>query len=77
MGTSIGDLLRDKKPSEPEEFSVIRQFISERFSANCQLQIQNGAIIITVANSALAGSLQFELHELEEKTGKKLRIRIG
>ncbi len=78
MTDTLGDILGKRKQAEPSEFTEIRAFIRDRFNADCNLQLQNGHIVITVANSALAGSLQFELHNLEEKLGsKKLRIRIG
>ncbi len=77
MPDALGDILSNRKQAEPPEFTEIRQFILNRFNAPCKLQVQNGQIVISVASSALAGSLQFELHSLEEKTGKKLRIRIG
>ena len=79
MSDSLKDILASKKQSEPVEFSLIRKFIHEKFNAPCLLSTQNGQIIITVNNSALAGSLQFEIHNLEKSigSGKKLRIRIG
>lgn len=78
MSDALGDILGKRKQTEPIEFTEIRKFIRDKFGASCQLQMQNGQIVITVKNSALAGSLQFELHNLEEKlAGKKLRIRIG
>ncbi len=78
MTDALGDILGKREQTEPPEFTEIRTFIRDKFDASCQLQMQNGQIIITVTNSALAGSLQFELHNLEEKlSGKKLRIRIG
>ncbi len=78
MTDTIGDILGKRKQAEPAEFTEIRTFVHDKFNADCTLQMQNGHIVITVENSALAGSLQFELHNLEEKLGsKKLRVRIG
>jgi len=77
MSSSLGDILGNRKSAEPPEFTEIRRFIRERFGSDCRLQLQNGQIVIIVAGSALAGSIKLELHELEERTGKKLRLRIG
>ena len=80
MSDSIGDILnKQKRQSEPREFPVIRQFILDRYQEEHKLSMSNKNIIISVPNSALAGSLQMELHKLSElcQTEKRLILRVS
>lgn len=79
MTDSLADILGRQKYNPPDEISIIKQFVIERFQHTPNVAIQQSQIIIVVPNSALAGSLRMYLHELKElcKTNKRLVIRIG
>lgn len=64
--SDIGDILAQKKlPSEPAEFPIIRNFIKDRFDVTARLQLRDNSIVISVPGSAVAGSLRFQLPELQ------------
>ena len=79
MSEQLGDLLAKRKPSEPTEFAIIRTFVQQRYNIVPSLALQGNTIIISMPNSASAGSLRFDLHTLSTmcKTTKRLMIRIG
>ncbi len=65
--SDLGDILAQKHlPQEPAEFKIIRTFIQERFDVTPGLQLRDNSIIISVPGSAAAGSLRFQLHELQD-----------
>jgi len=65
--SDIGDILARKHlPQEPPEFPIIRSFIKDRFDVSPRLQLRDNSIIISVPGSAVAGSLRFQLPELQE-----------
>lgn len=79
MTESMGDLLAKRStPQEPQEFQVIRDFVTNRFNSNVRLESHDKTIVIKVDNASLAGALRMELHQLKEmcRTDKKLVIRI-
>lgn len=79
MTDSLADILGKQRYEPPDEISIIKQFIQQRFQHTPQVSIKQSQIIIIVPNSALAGSLRMYLHELKKlcKTDKRLVIRIG
>lgn len=79
MGDYLKNILPDKPTKEPAEFRIIRDFMHKNFNETPELQVQNRTIVIKVAGSGLAGSLQMQLHELKEQLpeGTKLRIQIS
>ena len=65
--SDLSDILAKKHlPEEPPEFQVIRNFVKERFDVTPRLQLRDNSIVISVPGSAAAGSLRFQLHELQE-----------
>lgn len=79
MSDSLGDLLTGRRPEEPAEVQVIKQFMLDNYQATAGVAVRDGQIIIQVASSALAGTLRMRLHELKElcATNKRLIIRVG
>ncbi len=79
MSDALGDLLAKRRGNEPEEFMIIREFVTERFNTTPKLSVAQKNIIITMPNSAAAGSLRLVLYDLEEMCGSnyRLAIRIG
>jgi len=79
MSDSIADILSGQKFEEPPEIAVIKQFMADKFQSVGKVTVGPGQIIITVASSALAGTLRMHLHELKRlcQTQKRLVIRIG
>ncbi len=64
--SDLGDILSKKRlPEEPPEFQTIRAFVQERFDVLPRLQLRDNSIIISVPGSAVAGSLRFQLPELQ------------
>jgi len=64
--SDLSDILAQKQlPEEPSEFPIIRQFVKDRYDVTPGLQLREGSIVITVPGSAAAGSLRFQLHELQ------------
>lgn len=81
MTESLGDLLKKRGASqrEPEEFTIIRKFVQDKFSITPKLSLSKSGITIHVPNSAIAGNLRFELYDLSEllPTKKRLLIRVS
>lgn len=78
MTDSMKDLLSKREPTEPKEFQIIRNFVTDNFNEPISLSSRNNQIIISVNNSAFAGVLQLRLHEIEKLLNKKnvLRVRL-
>jgi len=64
--SDLADIIAKRQlPQEPPEFSVIRAFVKQRFDITPRLQLREASIIISVPGSAVAGSLRFQLPELQ------------
>jgi hypothetical protein len=80
MADALGDILSGRtRSNEPPEFDVIKRFVQKKFNIIPKLSVQRGNIVISMPNSAAAGSLRLEIHMLQAQlsTSKKLLIRIG
>lgn len=79
MTDSIKDILGGTNFEPPDEIAQIKKFVQDSFGEQPRVKIAKENIIITVSNAALAGSLRYQLHNLQNelKTTKKLLIRIG
>ena len=76
--SDLGDILSKKNlPSEPREFQIIRSFIVERFDVMPRLQLRENSIIISVQGSAVAGSLRFQLPELQSLLETEYQLVIA
>lgn len=77
MADALGDLLRKRDAqNEPEEFTIIRKYVQDRFEVTPKLSMSKGGISIGVPNAAIAGNLRFELYELGQKLNTKQRLII-
>lgn len=76
---SIGNLLGQRMPKEPDEISLIKQYIAEEFEAAARVAIQGETLVITVTSAALANMLRLRLLHLQRisKTDKRIILRIG
>lgn len=76
---SIGNLLGQRMPKEPDEISLVKQYIIDEFDAAAKVAIQGEALVITVTSAALANMLRLRLLHLQEvcKTEKRIILRIG
>ena len=78
MTKSLRELLANKW-DEPEEMKLIKDFVRQKFKAQVGVKLHEKTIVISTPNSALAGALRLEVHNLKNQlsTDKKLVIRIG
>ncbi len=76
MAESIEELLKKRNYSEPEEISIIRNFVFRKYGKVPGLKIAGKKIIISVPSAALAGALRMDLHELSKKTKTKHELTI-
>lgn len=77
---SLGSILGSKKFTPPDEMLAVKDYIEQRYSSSCSVSVEKNAVIISVPNSALAGTLRMEQRELIKKCklgDKRLIIRIG
>lgn len=79
MSDTLGDLLKQRASREPSEFAIIRDFTVAQLGMAPKLSVSQKNITITLPNSAAAGTLRLQLHELQELCGSRYRlsIRIG
>lgn len=79
MSDLLADLLQKKDFHEPTEASAIKQYVLERYNTKAGVQLCEKDIIIVVPSSALAGTLRYEVTQLQRVAGttKKLVFRIG
>ena len=78
MTKSLADLLVNKW-EEPAEVKIIKEFVRKKYNAQVGIKMGDKSIVISAANSALAGTLRMNINQLqtELKTDKRLIIRIG
>jgi hypothetical protein len=76
MTESIENLLKKRNYSEPEEISIIRDFVFKKYGKVPGLKISGKRIVISVPNAALAGALRMDLHELSKKIKTKHELSI-
>lgn len=81
MSESLGDILqkRGRAAKEPEEFTIIRKFVQDKYSVTPKLGTSKAAITITVPNAGIAGNLRFDLYDLNQllSNPRRLVVRIG
>lgn len=78
MSDSLADILGKRRYEAPDEIELIKLYVDKLFQHNPAVTIQKSQIIISVPNSAMAGSLRPHLHELKNlcKTDKRLVISV-
>lgn len=76
---NLGDILGKKSFRPPDEIQIIKDYVQEHYQSPVTVEVKPNQLVITVANSSLAGALRLKLHELAElcRTDKRLVIRIG
>lgn len=76
--SDLSDILASKHlPTEPPEFSVIRDFVKEHFDVTPKLQLRDQSIIISLPGSAVAGSLRFQLPQLQALLNTDYKLIIS
>ena len=64
----------------PDEMTAVKNYVKQRWNANCTVKIQHNTVILSVPGSALAATIQLERQHLIEAcglAGKKLIVRNG
>jgi outer membrane protein assembly factor BamA len=76
---SLQDILGRKDFTKPDEIEIIKNYIQKNYGSNSQVKLQRGTLIVSVASSSLAASLQLERYKMIKacKIEKKLAIRAG
>ena len=76
---SLGNILAGKDVSPPDEMKALKSYVMKRYQSIASVRIDKQTIILSVPNSALAGTLQLEKNKLLKECGitKKLLIRTG
>lgn len=79
MTNSLGDILSNKNFDEPMEVQKIKQYVQRHFQSDVTVTLRETHIVIGVKNSALAGALRMQLHDIKQECqiDKRLIIRIG
>ena len=75
---NIADILANRKPQEPEEIRIIKQFMQDTFQQPVGITVHQRQIVITVKGAALAGALRPCLPQIKRLCGtdKRFVIRI-
>ena len=76
---NLHDLIKHRAYEEPPEIEIIKRFLKDNLNSAASIKVKQSQIIITVSNSALAGSLRMLLPKLQKECGtnKQLLIYIG
>jgi len=78
---SLQKILKSRKIAQaPDEIKMVKDYILRRYKSGCSVKISRGAIIVSVPNSALAGTLQMDRPNIIAACGLKdlkLVIRNG
>ncbi len=76
---SLQEILSRKKFTPPGESKAVKDYIWRRYRSACSVTVKKGDLIISVPNSALAGTLQLEKQKIIKTCGikGKLIIRVG
>jgi len=76
---SLQDIMGSRRFTPPDEMSRVRDYILRRYKSRCSVRLERDALIVSVPNSAVAGTLRLEQQNLIDACGlkKRLVIRIG
>ena len=76
---SLQDLLGRYDPKEPEEITVVKQYILDEFGAQASVGLHGETLVITVRSASLANALRLRTVSLQKiaKTKRKIMFRIG
>lgn len=76
---SLQEILSKKKFTPPSESKSVKDYIKRRYQSSCTVTVRKNDVTVSVANSALAGTLQLEKQKIIKACGikGKLIIRTG
>jgi len=75
----LGEILKNKKFSEPPELMAIKKYVHDNFQADVSLAIRDDRIVITAGSGALANTLRLHSQQIIEtcQVTRKLVFKIG
>lgn len=73
---SIKEILARKDFDTPDEITALRDYIQRRYGVKCKVTLRSGSLILSVPNSALAGTLQMEKPKIIKACGIKAKLII-
>lgn len=76
---SLAEILARKQFSAPDEVSKLKDYVEKRYDVKPKVTVRGKNFILSIPNSALAGSLQMEKPKIIKACGLKgqLIIRVG
>jgi len=76
---SLQNILGSKDFSQPDDIKALRDYVKRNYKANSYIKLSRDTLILSVASSGLAGTLQLEKDRIIKACGltKKLVIRTG
>lgn len=77
---SLADLLKAKQLAEPDEMSLIKDYVKTHWQSDCSVRLDHQKVILSVPNSALAATVQLDRQNLIKACGlgdRQLVIRYG
>lgn len=77
---SLADLLKAKKLAPPDEISLVKDYVKQRWQSDCTVKLDHQNVIMSVPSSALSGTIQLHRQSLMKACGiedRKLIIRVG
>jgi hypothetical protein len=78
MADSLLDILAHKSFDEPPEMQAIKRYVREHFQEAVEVLVRDRDILVTVPNAALAGTLRFQVRQLQHaaQTSKRIVFKI-
>lgn len=76
MGSSLGDIMKDRNYSEPPEVQAIKDFVNNEVGIVPAVAVTKNSFIVTLPSAAAAGTLRFRLFQLQRQLGHDRRIII-
>ena len=73
---SLQDILGSRDFTPPNEMQAVKDYIFRRYKAKCYIRIEREIMTLSVASSALAGTLQMEKNRLIETCNIRHRLII-
>lgn len=76
---SLAEILGRKKFAAPDEITKLKTYVKKRYDVEATIKLHGKSFILSVPNSALAGTLQMEKPKIIKACGlkKNLIIRTG
>ena len=79
MTNSLADILAKKDFDEPPEIAAIKKFVQDNYQETVEVLVREREIVIGTRSAALAGTLRFNVRQLQTAadTKKRFIFRIG